>query len=130
MSNTPPGDDPLDTFFSAARAAQAKPGADLTARVLADAAAMQPAPQTVSKAVSKTPASPVKPGWLSALGGWPALAGLVTATVAGVSIGVADPTYVGDLAFSGFSDAYDFSTVGTTLGSGFDLGLDLGDTDG
>lgn len=118
MSNTPPGDDPLDSFFEAARAAQPRPDADLTARVLADAAAMQPKPAA--------PVRPAKSGWFGAIGGWPALAGLVTATVAGVSIGVADPAYIGDLAFSGFGDAYDFSTVGNTL----DLGLDLGETDG
>ncbi|MEO1238372.1 MAG: hypothetical protein AAFW64_01690 [Pseudomonadota bacterium] len=118
MSDRPSPDDPLETFFEAARATAPTPGADLTARVLADAAAAQPAPPVSVRRA--------KPSWFGALGGWPALAGLVTATVAGVSIGVADPAYVGDLAFSGFGDAYDFSTIGTAL----DLGLEGGLSDG
>lgn len=120
MSDKQSGEDPLEIFFQAARDAAPKPGAELTARVLADAGTLQPRPEALA------PRRPRNSGWLGAIGGWPALAGLVTATVAGLSIGIADPAYVGDLAFSSFSDAYDFSTIGTP----FDLGTELGATDG
>jgi len=87
-------DDPdfLDDFFAAARKTRPEPGADLLARVQADALAMQP--------VAGARAAPARPGlWaqiVAALGGWPAVAGLATATVAGVWIGVAQPAGLAD----------------------------------
>lgn len=76
----------LEVFFDAARRTAPQPSADLMARILADAAAEQPQPVV---AVAK----PV-PWWRSAfdaLGGAPAIGGLLTATVAGVWIGAAQP---------------------------------------
>ena len=114
MTDKDPQKDPLEGFFDAARATAPQPSEDLMARVLADANALQPQAAPLASVVKR-------PGWLSALGGWPALAGLATATVAGVVIGVTDPTSVGDIAFYSFDDAYDFSTFG-----GFELGLEDG----
>lgn len=86
--------DPLDDFFEAGRADAPMPDAALMARVLADADA-----QTAARAASAQP----RESWLRAvlrgLGGWPTVAGLATATAAGVWIGVALPdvtsTFVG-----------------------------------
>lgn len=111
MSDKTPQNDPLEVFFDAARGATPQPSDALMARVLADAEAMQPKSEPLPRPVRRQ-------GWLAALGGWPALAGLATATVAGITIGVADPASIGDLAFYGFSDAYDFSAV-----DGFEFGL-------
>ena len=93
----------LEDFFQAARDTAPVPSAALLARVLADAAAQQPAPV----------AAPRRGIWRrlsGAVGGWPALAGLATATLAGVWIGYAAPGAVGDLAISawpGGGVAYD-----------------------
>lgn len=107
-------DTELEAFFGAARDTAPVPGDDLVARVLADAAAVQPRQQRIAR--------PARQSWFRALGGWPSLAGLATATIAGVTIGVADPATVGDLAFYGLGDGYDFST----LGDGFNLGFEDG----
>ncbi|MEL7026010.1 MAG: hypothetical protein AAGO57_02105 [Pseudomonadota bacterium] len=109
MSDLKKETDALDAFFDAARA---EPSADLMARVLADADAVQPV-------VAAPARRPEREGWFSIFGGWPALAGLATATVAGIGIGIADPTTVGDLAFFAVGDTYDFSTIGTDI----ELGL-------
>ena len=84
--------DPLDEFFEAARNAPAHPSDDLMARVAADAAREAPRPAQPAR---------VRPGIFETLGGWPALGGLVTATVAGVWIGVANPLGVDPLDYVG-----------------------------
>ena len=84
-------DDLLDDLFATARRARAEPGADLVARVLADAAA-QPGPVTLRETAGL---------WsrlLDALGGWPALGGVAAAGGAGLWIGIAPPAPVEDLA--------------------------------
>ncbi|MEL7212761.1 MAG: hypothetical protein AAGK92_08880 [Pseudomonadota bacterium] len=83
--------DPLSGFFEAARADAPQPSDALQMRILADADC------TLAK-----PASEVKPRhWvrdlLQGLGGWPAVAGLATATVAGVWIGISPPALVDTL---------------------------------
>ncbi len=105
----------LESFFAAARATAPQPEDDLVARVLADAEAAQP--RNTHPVAKQSRAR-----WLPALGGWPALASLVTATVAGVSLGFADPVAVGDLAFGAFGGGYDFSGVGETFGVGLEDG--------
>ena len=81
----------LDSLFAAARAETAVPTASLTARVLADAEGLWAQPKAV--------AAPRKPGILQALsglfGGSGALAGMATATVAGLYIGYAQPVETG-----------------------------------
>ena len=78
--------DPLDDFFEAGRADRAAPDPALMARILADAEAV---------AAARAAPGPRREGRLSAvlrgIGGWPALAGLATATAAGVWIGIAMP---------------------------------------
>ena len=75
----------LDDLFAQARQLAPVPDAALTARVLADAARPVPVPR------------PPQSFWAQ-LGGWPALGGLATATIAGIWIGIASPSVVADYA--------------------------------
>ncbi len=93
----------LDALFSEARAVSGAPTSDLMARVLADAASMQPPePQAVVHAAVHTASA--KTGLmaqlLASLGGWAGLASLSAATVAGVWIGVAGPETLTDPLFA------------------------------
>jgi hypothetical protein len=80
----------LESLFAAARAGRPSPSAGLTARITADADAVQ-------SAFRPAPA-PVRPrrwsGWIAALGGNGVLAGLATATLAGLWLGFAQPAPV------------------------------------
>ena len=83
-------DTDLDSLFVAARAGRPIPSADLTVRIVADAQAVQstfrPAP---------APARPRRwAGWIAAMGGNGVLAGLATATLAGLWLGFAQPAPV------------------------------------
>ncbi|WP_197919059.1 dihydroorotate dehydrogenase [Thiosulfatihalobacter marinus] len=75
----------LDELFAEARRnAEAPVSPALLARVLADAEALQPAPRILEAARPR--------GWrrfVTLLGGWPSVAGLATAALVGVWIGVA-----------------------------------------
>lgn len=84
-------DTELEALFSAAASDAAEPSEALMRRVLADAdgvADSWTAPAPVQ-------AQPARPGLmariLSGVGGWPGLAGLATAGVAGLAIGIASP---------------------------------------
>jgi hypothetical protein len=78
----------LDALFGAARAARPDPSAALLARIAADAEAVA---AELARQAAARPARGGFFGWLPAIGGWPALAGLATATVAGVWIGYVQP---------------------------------------
>jgi hypothetical protein len=86
----------LEAFFMAGRAEAQAPSQGLMARVMADADA-----EILARAARPRPAR-VRPGLIAAvigaLGGWPALAGMVTATVAGAWFGFAAPDEVNTLA--------------------------------
>ncbi len=85
----------LDAFFEAARADRAVPSEALMAAILTDAMAQLPQPQKTSQNTMKPQASVAPRSFLKDLiaqiGGWPALAGMATATVAGVWLGMAQP---------------------------------------
>ncbi len=95
----------LDAYFDAGRKAVTMPSGDLMARVLADAEAHQPK--------SSAPAPVAQTGlfatlW-SAIGGWPTLAGMATATLVGVWIGISPPAGLEQIAtgvLGGSEDAY------------------------
>ena len=85
-------DERLEEFFAEARALRPVPSDDLMARLLADADRERPQPL----------AAPVVArggwrNWIAALGGWPAMGGLVAATVTGVWIGAAPPARLSSL---------------------------------
>jgi hypothetical protein len=100
------GEAALDALFGAARKAHPEPSAALLARIAADAEAV--AADRARQAVARPARGGALRGWLSALGGWPAVAGLATATVAGVWIGYAQPD-LGSVMLIGTADegAYD-----------------------
>ena len=91
----------LGAFFAAARAQAAQPDTALFARVMADADAVQagfaPASAATSDARGGTLRARLDVIW-HALGGWPSMAGLSAATVAGIWLGVSPPAALGTVA--------------------------------
>ena len=85
----------LEALFDRARAAPPRVPDALMARVLADADAHQPRARRSWR------------GWLRAIGGAPALGGLVTAACVGFWIGVAPPSGVPDIAGAVITDQFD-----------------------
>lgn len=93
------------------------PSDDLMARILGDAEAVQAATAvTAAQPPSVRPAG-ILAAFLAALGGWPAVAGLASAAMAGVWIGAASPDLVNGLV--GLNDtsseeltAYDLGDLG------------------
>lgn len=78
----------LDDLFAKARGMGPMPSDALMTRILHDAATLQPGRAAMPLA------TPSPAGWralLAVLGGWPAVSGLVAATLAGVWIGAAPP---------------------------------------
>ena len=93
-------DDGLEALFAEARALRPVPSEDLMARLMADAERERPQPAVVSAA----PRSGWR-DWISALGGWPAMGGLVAATVTGLWIGTAPPAGLSSLLPSLWGEA-------------------------
>jgi hypothetical protein len=89
-------DSDLDDIFAEARGATAAPSSDLMARILADAEAHQPAAAVLVRA-APPPRQGLWAAMLAAIGGGAALAGLSTATLAGLWIGFAQPTTLLDV---------------------------------
>lgn len=81
----------LDAMFADMRAHDVAPAPDFMARVLADALDAQAA--VVPMTVAPRPPSRLRQ-LLAAIGGWPAVAGLATAGVAGLWIGVNPPASI------------------------------------
>lgn len=107
----------LTAMFKAARDTAPQPSADMMARVLAGAGAQQP--------VVAAPDRPQRRGALAnlfgALGGWPAVAGLSTATLAGIWIGVNPPAGLTDQV-AGLLGAPDAAfVIDLDAGAGFEF---------
>ena len=85
-------DDGLDAFFAAGRRTSDLP-APLMQRILADAATEIAGGPAEVVAVRRSSWR----GILAAIGGWPAMAGMATATVAGLWLGFAGPSSLGDV---------------------------------
>ncbi len=112
-------DTELDALFGAARDTAPEPGADLLARIAADAAAEMPA---------SAPVAAPRPGVLAravaAVGGWPAAAGLAAAAVTGLAIGLGAAGTLSDLgegylvADAGYQLEDLLPSVGGLLGDG------------
>lgn len=88
MSDAPMKPDPLEQEFSALKAQAKPPSADLMVRVLRDADDVQTdfvaPPPPARKSFSAR--------FVDLIGGWPSMAGLATAGIAGVWIGLSQPT--------------------------------------
>ena len=105
----PENTDPLKSYFDAGKAARPEPGDALMARIMADADRVQ-----AERAAMPAPVRPQRRrgrlAWLAAaLGGWPAMAGLAAATVAGLWIGVSAPAGLTGIAqelIAGGDEAY------------------------
>ncbi|MEM7731958.1 MAG: dihydroorotate dehydrogenase [Pseudomonadota bacterium] len=87
MSDASEKPDPLAANFTALKTQASPPGDDLMARVLADADARQAA--FMAPPVARR--QPVLVRFMALIGGWPSMAGLATAGLAGVWIGMAQP---------------------------------------
>lgn len=88
-------DGETDDLLARARAMPPQAPTALLARIEADALREQAG--RVQQAAPRRPVAPARPGWLAALGGGGVLAGMVSATVAGVWIGFAQPAPVAAL---------------------------------
>ncbi|MBU2937437.1 MULTISPECIES: dihydroorotate dehydrogenase [Pacificibacter] len=93
----------LDTLFADAQSDAPVPSDAFMARVLADADSVQEASGAgLPDWARSKPAQPVRKSWfanlLDSVGGWRGGAGLATATVMGLAIGLGAPTTVTDLA--------------------------------
>jgi len=106
----------LDDLFLLAKTQDLQPSGALIARILQDAEAQQ---QVALAPVAKTG---LLRALVRAIGGWPALAGLSTAMVAGIWIGVYPTTYFLDVLaqYSGDDSALYF--VDYLPSNNFDLG--------
>ncbi len=98
MMMTDRNDDILEDIFAQARTVAPTPSDDLIARVMAGATVPQ------SAAARPTPRRSLGQQVLDLLGGWTAVSGLVTATCAGVWIGVSPPESVQDYTATYFGD--------------------------
>lgn len=102
----------LEALFDEARATPPALPEGLAARILADAEAALPPPEP---AAARAPARGGWRGFLDALGGWPAFAGLSAATMAGLWIGLAAPDSLGTMATGVLGDGYDFTALAPDL---------------
>lgn len=80
--------DALETFFDAARNTAPPPSESMLARILADADQVRTTPR------HQWASRPLTARLRDLLGGWPAMAGLATAAMAGLWIGAALPERV------------------------------------
>ena len=101
MTDIERSDKDIDALLAMARRDGPSPSADLLAQILKDAEAAQPSPPT--------PAKMARPGALSrmlaALGGWPALGGLVAATIVGFVVGISPSSMIDTPAASLFDQS-------------------------
>ncbi|MGH1578697.1 hypothetical protein [Planktotalea sp.] len=117
--------DDLTAMFESARRAPPEPSADFLARVLSDAEAMQPAPLGVmaTPTPKRGPVQHFLSGLSDAIGGWPAFAGLATAAVTGLWIGISPPQSLLDPFNAVLSGDTASLTETDDFGDGFDFTL-------
>nr|WP_319247053.1 hypothetical protein [uncultured Celeribacter sp.] len=97
-----PDDLALEALFAEAREAAPIPSGDLLARIMADAETERAARFGEKQPPQPAPSRhPVIAAMVAALGGWRSVAGLATAGVAGLAIGLGAPGAVATLATSG-----------------------------
>jgi len=94
----------VDQLFDAARDSRPQPSDALMARIVADADREINAGHATVAPYSAHRRRSLMTALGDAIGGWPALAGLTTATLAGVWIGFASPYAISDLSDVIFSN--------------------------
>lgn len=99
----------LDDLLAKSAASAPVPSPDLMARVLADAATLQPRTTPVVH-----PKRSLIAQMLDMIGGWPALGGLATAGIAGLWIGVAPPFALETLAADVWGTTAQVDLMGST----------------
>jgi hypothetical protein len=109
----------LDVLFESARRHAPVPSEALMARVTADAVASQAAPDLSTQGTRAKP-GPWRQVW-QGLGGWPAMGGLVTATCAGIWLGVYPPQSVALVAEGLFTGETVSPLIDMTFEGAFDL---------
>lgn len=107
----PLSDRELDEFFAAAQRTAPSPSDDLMARILSDAEAATGAEAHWGAAPVARAPRPWLAQALAGLGGWPGLAGLTTAAVAGLGIGIASPE-----TLEAVSGGYFYAALGYEMG--------------
>lgn len=116
----------LDDFFQAAQQAQAPASEALMARVLQDALVVQAENAAQDVTPERAGRTGLLAGLFAALGGWPAVAGLGTAAVAGLWIGFSPTLGLGDAV----NTALGVQSTDTMLGdyaTAFDFAFEEGD---
>ena len=108
----------LEVFFRSLEAESGEQSPDLMARVLADAYDEQDLLAAKALEGELTVAPAPRRGFLrnllDAIGGWPAVAGLATATVAGIWIGYNPPAAFDDLTLALMDSSTGYSTSDAT----------------
>lgn len=108
----------LEAFFAAARSEALEPSADLLARIALDAQDQQRAVPQIGVAAPRRARSRQL---FEMLGGWPAIGGLVAATMAGIWIGVSPPAPVAAATdhYLGMDDTFYIVDLGVGAGAEF-----------
>ncbi|MCT8159583.1 hypothetical protein [Pseudoruegeria sp. SHC-113] len=89
-------DDELELFFSAGRAHAAQPSNDLLMKIAAEADAEALAREALVAAQARPAPRGLWAGLVATIGGWPAMAGVLTASAAGFWIGFSAPAPLAD----------------------------------
>lgn len=110
----------LDGFFDAAKAQNPEPSNALMARVMAQALEIQIENAPEIRVMPAPKPNNIWGAMLAAIGGWPAVTGLATATVAGVWIGFSATLGVGDAMVSVLASGQDVYVVDAFPGFDFD----------
>lgn len=95
---TPLNDQELDQFFAAMQADDPAPSDSLLSAILQDAERLQPQIPVLPVQPDCTPRRSFLHEVMAVIGGWPAMAGMTTAAIAGVWLGVATPSGIETLS--------------------------------
>ena len=121
--------DELEKSFETAKRTPPEPSNDFMARVLSDGLAQQPAAAGVLNATPPKRGSIVDrvtgmfTGLSDAIGGWPGFAGLATAAVTGVWIGISPPQSLSAPLNTVLGTQDSVFSTSSDLGDGFDFTL-------
>ena len=122
--NNIPVEPDLDDLLAAEAANPAKASAALLDRVIADADIIADGRARMTHPDNLAPRAGLMDSLLAAIGGWPGVGGLATATVVGIWIGFAPPAAIDDLAGSYLAnnDSYGFGDLMPSIDGFLDEG--------